>query len=58
MRRRATAIGRYALVGAAGALGGGLLVARLTDAMPRLMTAMMEAMHAEMEAAGIDPAEM
>jgi hypothetical protein len=55
---RATVIGRYALVGAAGALGGGLLVARLTDAMPRMMTAVMEAMHARMEAAGIDPAEM
>ena len=58
MTGRATAIGRYAVVGAAGALGDGLLVARLTDAMPRLMTAMMETMHARMEAAGIDPAEM
>jgi hypothetical protein len=58
MTGRATTIGRYALVGAAGALGGGLLVARLTDAMPRLVTAMMEAMHAKMAAAGIDPAEM
>jgi hypothetical protein len=51
-------VGRYALVAAAGALGGGLLVARLTDAMPRLMTTMIETMHARMEAAGINPAEM
>ena len=58
MAGRATAIDRYALVGAAGALGGGLLVARLTDAMARLLTAVMEAMPARMEAAGIDPAEM
>lgn len=54
MAGRATAIGRYALAGAASALGGGLLVARLTDAMPRMMAAM----HAKMEAAGLDSAEM
>lgn len=51
-------MGRYDLVGAAGALGGGLLVARLTDVVPRLMTAVMETMHARMEAVGINPAEM
>ena len=58
MAGRASVIGRYALVGAAGAFGGGLAVVRLTDVMPRLMAAMMETMHARMEAAGIDPAEM
>ena len=62
MARRARVIGGYALVGAAGALVGGLAVVRLTDVMPRVMprvmTAMMDTMHARMEAAGINPAEM
>ena len=58
MAKRVTAIGRYALVGIAGAVCGGLLVLRLTDIMPRVMRAMMATMHARMAAAGIDPAEM
>jgi hypothetical protein len=31
---------------------------RLTDALPRMMTAMMDTIHARMEAAGINPEEM
>ena len=41
-----------------GAVGGGLLVAWATKALPRMMSGMMKSMMANMEKEGFDPKEM
>jgi hypothetical protein len=48
----------YLLTAALGAIGGGVLVAVVTKAVPKMMSGMMRNMMAEMGQAGCDPAEM
>ncbi len=52
----------YALAALAGAIGGGLLVAIATRAIPKMMSEMMskrmETMMAQMKEGGCSPAEM
>ena len=49
---------RYMMTLAVGAVGGGLLVAWATKALPRMMSGMMKSMMANMEKEGFDPKEM
>ena len=51
-------IRKYAIVVALGAVGGGLLVALATKAIPRMMPKMMRNMMAQMGGEGCSPAEM
>ncbi len=53
---RATA--GYVLAAALGALGGALLMAFATRAVPKMMAGMMRSMMAQMRDGGCDPAEM
>ncbi len=52
----------YAIAALFGAIGGGLLVALATRAMPKMatgiMTGMMQSMMAQMKASGCNPSEM
>ena len=48
----------YVLAAALGALGGGLVVALATNAVPKMMFRMMQNMMAHMREAGFNPAEM
>ena len=48
----------YVLVALLGAIGGGLFVALATQAIPRMMAAMMRNMFAQMKASGCNPEEM
>ncbi len=48
----------YVLAAALGALGGALLMALATRAIPKLMGGMMRSMMAQMRDGGCDPAEM
>ena len=47
----------YILAVSLGAIGGGLLVATITRAIPKMMSKMMVGMMAEMGAGECDPAE-
>ena len=47
----------YALAIVVGALGGGLLVAIVTKALPRMMSGMMQNMMMQMRKNGINPGE-
>ena len=49
---------KYVFALALGAIGGGLLVAWATRAMPKMMSGMMQNMMAGMREEGCDPAEM
>ncbi len=49
---------KYMIVGAIGAVGGGLLVAMVTRAMPKMMSGMMQKMMSMMGGEGCSPAEM
>jgi hypothetical protein len=48
----------YVLVAALGALGGALLMALATRAIPKMMTGAMRSMMAQMRDGGCDPTEM
>jgi len=48
----------YMLAVAVGALGGGLLVAWAANAMPKMMSRMMQNMMTRMREEGCDPTEM
>ena len=48
----------YVLAVALGALGGALLMALATRAVPKMMAGMMRSMMAQMRDGGCDPAEM
>ena len=48
----------YVLAAALGALGGALLMALATRAVPKMMAGTMRSMMAQMRAGGCDPAEM
>ncbi len=48
----------YVLAAVLGAMGGGLLVAVATRAIPRMMASMMQNRMAQMKAGGGNPAEM
>jgi hypothetical protein len=48
----------YVLAAALGALGGALLMALATRAVPTIMAGMMRSMMAQMRDGGCDPAEM
>ena len=49
---------KYAVVFGLGAVGGGLLIAWATGAIPKMMSGMMEKMMSRMQAEGCDPKEM
>ena len=49
---------KYMIVGTIGAVGGGLLVAMATRAMPKVMSGMMQKMISHMGGEGCSPAEM
>ena len=49
---------KYLIAGAIGAVGGGLLVAMATRAIPKIMSGMMQKMMAMMGGKGCSPAEM
>ena len=49
---------RYVLAAVLGAIGGGIVVALATKAVPRMMSGMMRNMMAQMGEDGCDPAEM
>ena len=49
---------KYIIIGAIGALGGGLLVAIATRALPKIMSGMMHTMMARMGGEGCSPVEM
>jgi hypothetical protein len=48
----------YVLAATLGAIGGGILVAVATRAIPRIMSGMMRNMMSQMGEAGCDPAEI
>ncbi len=48
----------YVLAAGLGALGGALLMALATRAVPKMMAGMMHSMMAHMRDGGFDPAEM
>ena len=48
----------YVLAAALGALGGALLMALATRAIPKMMAGTMRSMMAQMRAGGCNPAEM
>ena len=48
----------YILAALLGAIGGGLVVALATGAIPKMMSEMMQNMMSEMGEGGCDPAEM
>jgi hypothetical protein len=48
----------YALAAILGAIGGGLLVAVATKAIPKMMSGMMHNMMMQMRAKGFNPAEI
>jgi hypothetical protein len=48
----------YVVAAAAGAIAGGLFVALVTKAMPKMMSAIMQNMMARMRDAGCNPEEM
>ena len=48
----------YVLAAALGALGGALLMALATRAVPKMMAGTMRSMMAQMRAGGCNPAEM
>ena len=50
--------GKYLLVAALGAVGGGLVMALATKALPRMMSGMMQNMMSQMGGEGCNPAEM
>jgi hypothetical protein len=54
----ARTVAGYALAVALGALGGALLMALATRAVPKMMAGMMRSMVARMRDGGCDPAEM
>lgn len=45
----------YVLAAVLGAIGGGVVVALATDAIPRMMSRFMQTMMARMEEGGFDP---
>ena len=49
---------KYVIATAIGAVGGGLLVAMATRAMPKMMSGMMQKMMSHMGGEGCSPAEM
>lgn len=48
----------YLLAAALGAIGGGIAVAIVTQALPKMMKGIMRNMMAQMREGGCDPAEM
>lgn len=48
----------YVVAAVLGAIGGGFAVAVATDAIPKLMSRMMQNMMGQMREGGFDPAEM
>ena len=51
-------IGKYMITFALGAVGGGLLIAWATKAMPKMMSGIMQNMMANMRQEGCGPMEM
>ena len=49
---------KYMLTFGLGAVGGGILAAWATNAMPKIMSRMMQSMMARMQETGCDPKEM
>jgi len=49
---------KYAVALGLGAVGGGLLIAWVTGAVPKMMSGMMQNMMARMQEEGCDPKEM
>ena len=49
---------KYVTVAFLGAIGGGLLVAIATRAIPKMMSGMMQNMMGQMKESGVTPAEM
>ena len=58
MPNRSSHVAGYVLAAAIGAIGGGLVVAVATDAVPKMMSRMMQNMVSHMAEAGCNPAEM
>ena len=58
MEGKNTRYGGYLLAAGLGAIGGGLIIAALTRAIPKIMAAMMQNMMAQMGAGNCDPAEI
>ena len=62
MENKTSLGGSHALAGLLGAIGGGLVVAFATRAIPKMMSqmmsGMMQNMMSNMDEAGCDPAEM
>lgn len=48
----------YALAALMGAIGGGLVVALATNAIPKVLSRVMQTMMVQMREAGFNPAEM
>jgi len=49
---------KYVLIALVSAIGGGLIVALMTEAIPKMMSRMMGEMISKMRESGCDPAEM
>jgi hypothetical protein len=58
MQNANTRTAGYVLAAGLGALGGALLMALATHAVPKMMAGMMRSMMAHMQDGGCDPAEM
>ncbi len=58
MQNANTRTAGYVLVAGLGALGGALLMALVTRAVPKMMAGMMRSMMSQMREGGCDPAEM
>jgi hypothetical protein len=58
MQNASTRTAGYVLAAGLGALGGALLMALVTRAIPKMMAGMMRSMMAQMRDGGCDPAEM
>ncbi len=58
MQNASTRTAGYVLAAGLGALGGALLMALVTHAVPKMMTGMMRSMMAQMQEGGCNPAEM
>ncbi len=58
MRDQGSHSRKYMLAFGLGAIGGGLLLAWATNAMPKMMPRMMQNMMAQMRGEGCDPKEM
>ena len=58
MKNAGTRTAGYVLAAGLGALGGALLMALVTRAIPKMMVGMMRSMMAQMRDGGCDPAEI